>query len=47
MVIEHFLRMGYYEAAEKLASKTDIRELTNLGKKINLNLFRTHFYIPI
>ncbi|KAL5284546.1 MAEA family protein [Megaselia abdita] len=30
MVIEHFLRMGYYEAAEKLASKTDIRELTNL-----------------
>lgn len=31
MVIEHFLRMGYYESAEKLASKTDIRELTNLG----------------
>ncbi|XP_055848626.1 E3 ubiquitin-protein transferase MAEA [Episyrphus balteatus] len=30
MVIEHLLRMGYYETAEKLADRSDIRHLTNL-----------------
>lgn len=30
MIIEHFLRLGYYETAECLAVRKDIRELTNL-----------------
>jgi macrophage erythroblast attacher len=30
MIVEHFLRYGYYESAEKLASRSDIRDLTNL-----------------
>lgn len=30
MIIEHFLRLGYYETAECLATRKDIRELTNL-----------------
>ncbi|XP_005184449.1 E3 ubiquitin-protein transferase MAEA [Musca domestica] len=30
MVIEHLLRMGYYETAERLANYSDIRHLTNL-----------------
>lgn len=30
MIIEHFLRLGYYETAECLATHRDIRELTNL-----------------
>lgn len=30
MIIEHFLRLGYYESAERLANRTGIRDLTNL-----------------
>lgn len=30
MIIEHFLRLGYYETAECLAVRKDIRDLTNL-----------------
>eukprot|EP00099_Drosophila_melanogaster_P028867 NP_733044.1 uncharacterized protein Dmel_CG31357 [Drosophila melanogaster] len=30
LVIEHLLRMGYYETAEELAAKSDVRHLTNL-----------------
>lgn len=30
MVIEHLLRMGYYETAERLSNHSDIRHLTNL-----------------
>ncbi|KAJ6637953.1 E3 ubiquitin-protein transferase MAEA [Pseudolycoriella hygida] len=30
MIVEHFLRLGYYESAERLATQSNIRELTNL-----------------
>lgn len=30
MIVEHFLRLGYYESAERLAQRSDIRDLTNL-----------------
>lgn len=30
MIVEHFLRLGYYEAAERLAVRKGIKELTNL-----------------
>lgn len=30
MIIEHFLRLGYYETAEQLAGRTEIRQFTNL-----------------
>lgn len=30
MIVEHFLRLGYYESAERLAMRSNIRELTNL-----------------
>lgn len=30
MIVEHFLRLGYYESAERLASRSNIRDLTNL-----------------
>ncbi|ALC46926.1 CG31357 [Drosophila busckii] len=30
LVIEHLLRMGYYETAEELAARSDVRHLTNL-----------------
>uniref|UniRef100_A0A0K8TQK5 E3 ubiquitin-protein transferase MAEA n=1 Tax=Tabanus bromius TaxID=304241 RepID=A0A0K8TQK5_TABBR len=30
MIIEHFLRLGYYESAERLAIRTGIKDLTNL-----------------
>lgn len=34
MIVEHFLRLGYYESAEMLANRSNIRELTNLGNII-------------
>lgn len=30
MIVEHFLRQGYYESAEKLATRSGIKDLTNL-----------------
>lgn len=30
MIVEHFLRQGYYEAAEKLADRRGIKDLTNI-----------------
>lgn len=30
MIVEHFLRLGYYETAERLAVRKGIRDLTNL-----------------
>lgn len=30
MIVEHFLRLGYYESAEQLAIRSGIRDLTNL-----------------
>lgn len=30
MIVEHFLRLGYYESAERLAMRSGIRDLTNL-----------------
>lgn len=30
MLVEHFLRLGYYETAERLAERKGIRDLTNL-----------------
>lgn len=30
MLIEHFLHHGYYESAEKLATTTNLRDLTNV-----------------
>lgn len=35
MLVEHFLRLGYYETAEMLANRSGIRDLTNL------DIFRT------
>lgn len=33
MVVEYFLRNGYYNAAITLAEKSNIKDLTNIGKK--------------
>ncbi|GAB0099139.1 E3 ubiquitin-protein transferase MAEA [Sergentomyia squamirostris] len=30
MIVEHFLRLGYYESAERLAIRSGIRDLTNV-----------------
>lgn len=30
MIVEHFLRLGYYKSAERLAIRSNIRDLTNL-----------------
>lgn len=30
MIVEHFLRLGYYDSAERLAVRRNIRDLTNL-----------------
>ncbi|XP_062558952.1 E3 ubiquitin-protein transferase MAEA isoform X2 [Armigeres subalbatus] len=30
MIVEHFLRLGYYDTAERLANRSGIRDLTNL-----------------
>lgn len=30
MIVEHFLRLGYYETAERLAERKGIKDLTNL-----------------
>lgn len=32
MVVEYFLRNGYYNAAITLAEKSDIKDLTNIGE---------------
>lgn len=34
MVVEYFLRNGYYNAAITLADKSEIKDLTNIGKHI-------------
>lgn len=34
MVVEYFLRNGYYNAAITLAEKSEIKDLTNIGKYI-------------
>lgn len=31
MMVEHFLRLGFYETAEILATRSGIRDLTNMG----------------
>ena len=30
MIVEHFIRLGYYETAERLATRSGIKDLTNL-----------------
>lgn len=38
MLVEYFLRNGYYNSALKLANKSGLEDLTNIGKfKINTN----------
>lgn len=32
MLVEYFLRKGYYKTAMKLADTSDLRDLTNIGK---------------
>jgi len=32
MLIEYFLRQGYYQSANDLADKTNLRDLTNVGE---------------
>jgi len=32
MLVEYFLRRGYYGAATRLAHRSDLRDLTNIGK---------------
>lgn len=39
MLVEYFLRKGYYKTARKLADTTDLKDLTNIGKFINLFIF--------
>lgn len=36
MVVEYFLRNGYYNAAITLAEKSEIKDLTNIGKSIDV-----------
>jgi len=31
MLVEYFLRRGYYGAATRLAHRSDLRDLTNIG----------------
>lgn len=33
MLVEYFLRKGYYKTAMKLADSSGLRDLTNIGKK--------------
>lgn len=33
MLVEYFLRKGYYKTAMKLADSSDLRDLTNIGTK--------------
>lgn len=35
MVVEYFLRNGYYNAAITLADRSDIKDLTNIGNYVN------------
>ncbi|XP_008486342.1 E3 ubiquitin-protein transferase MAEA-like [Diaphorina citri] len=35
MLIEYFLRKGYYSTAQKLAQASNITDLTNIGKESN------------
>lgn len=50
MIVEHFLRLGYYETAETLAVKvacqSGIKDLTNIGgfNNISLNLLFSHYF---
>lgn len=37
MIVEYFLRNGYYNAAINLAEKSNIKELTNIGKVLNFS----------
>jgi macrophage erythroblast attacher len=32
MLVEYFLRKGYYKTATKLADSSELRDLTNIGK---------------
>lgn len=38
MVVEYFLRNGYYNAAITLAEKSDIKDLTNIGNIFSKNV---------
>lgn len=35
MVVEYFLRNGYYNAAITLAERSEIKDLTNIGRNLN------------
>jgi len=36
MLVEYFLRCGYYNSANKLANNSDLNDLTNIGMKNQL-----------
>jgi len=38
MLVEYFLRKGYYKTATKLADSSELRDLTNIGKCIYVRL---------
>lgn len=45
MVVEYFLRNGYYNAAITLAERSNIKDLTNIGKYIFLWFIRVAFVL--
>ena len=39
MLVDYFLRNGYYDSANKLADARNLRDLTNVGKFFDYYMF--------
>lgn len=44
MLVEYFLRKGYYKTATKLADGSELRDLTNIGKLCNQYAILLYLY---
>jgi len=40
MLVEYFLRSGYYNSANKLANNSDLNDLSNIGIIYSINLVK-------
>jgi len=46
MLVEYFLRQGYYNSATKLAGASELQDLTNIGNTPTLSPLLMHSLLP-
>lgn len=47
MLVDYFLRKGYYKTATKLADSSELRDLTNIGILFDIIFIKSFFFIQI